>query len=183
MNPQGFRLQPFPGTRPPFPLKITGHITRQGQILSLLYELRGDLAAVALPGPARRPRRRDGLWEETCLEFFLAMENSPRYWEFNLSPAGPWNVYAFQAYRQGMREEPALASLPFLVSRESTSLLVSLEVDLAGFIPAAPVLEAALAAVIKGTDGGLTYWALAHPGPQADFHRREGFLIKLPDNL
>jgi len=82
-----------------------------------------------------------------------------------------------------MREEPALASLPFLVSRESTSLLVSLEVDLAGFIPAAPVLEAALAAVIMAEDGALTYWALAHPGPQADFHRREGFLIKLPDNL
>ena len=65
--------------------------------------------------PADMPARRDRLWEETCFEFFLAVKNSPRYWEFNLSPAGHWNVYRFADYRQGMQEEPAFASLPFSV--------------------------------------------------------------------
>ena len=36
-----------------------------------------------------------------------------------------------------------------------------------------------IAAVIKLAGGGLTYWALTHPGPQADFHRRDSFLVEL----
>ena len=179
MTAQSFSLRPFPGSRPSFPLEITGSIARRGHILGLRYELRGDLAAVKLPEPAGFPARREGLWQETCLEFFLALQNSPRYWEINLSPAGHWNVYSFQGYRQGMAEEPALTSLPFTVQRGSASLLLTLEVDLAGLIPAAQTLDVAISAVIKDRDGEITYWALTHPGPQADFHRREAFFIKL----
>jgi hypothetical protein len=179
MIPRSFTLQPFPGTRPRFPLGITGSISRQGRTLSLRYELRGSLAAMALPGPAERPLRRQGLWEETCLEFFLAPADSPHYWEFNLSPAGDWNVYAFESYRQGMQEELAVAELPCTVARVSASVVLSLKVNLAGLLPAGENLEAAISAVVKGRDGGITYWALAHPGPQPDFHRRGAFLIKL----
>ena len=54
------------------------------------------------------PRRRDRLWEETCLELFLGEEGSERYWEFNLSPAGHWNVYRFEFYvsDKGSLSEP-----------------------------------------------------------------------------
>jgi hypothetical protein len=179
MIPWSFTLQPFPGTRPRAPLEITGSISRQGRTLGLRYELRGHLAAVVLPEPAVRPLRRQGLWEETCLEFFLAPRHSRRYWEFNLSPAGPWNVFTFQGYRQGMQEEPALAALPFTVERAPDSLLLILKVDLAGLIPAHQALDAAISAVIKGQDDDTTYWALTHPGPQPDFHRREAFIIEL----
>ncbi len=176
---QGFSLQPFPGTRPCFPLEITGSVTRQDSILAWRYEVRGDLMAVVLPEPAESPARRDRLWEETCLEFFLAPADAPRYWEFNLSPAGHWNVYRFESYRQGMAEEAALASLPFTIERTSASLLLTLEVDVAGLIPAPLSIEVAISAVIKDREGETTYWALTHPGPQPDFHRREAFLIKL----
>ena len=179
MTPRSFTLKPFPGEAPRFPLEITGAIARRAHILALRYELRGDLAAVALPGSPDRPARRDGLWQETCFEFFLATRNSPQYWEFNLSPAGHWNVYAFQAYRRGMHEEPALAALPFTVLREAASLLLTLKVDVAGLIPPDQRLNIAIAAVIKSQDGALTYWALTHPGPQADFHRRDAFIIGL----
>jgi hypothetical protein len=40
-------------------------------------------------------------------------------------------------------------------------------------------LQVGIAAVIRLAGGGLTYWALTHPGPQADFHRRDGFLVEL----
>jgi len=36
-----------------------------------------------------------------------------------------------------------------------------------------------VAAVVKLRDGRVTYWALSHPGPRPDFHRRDSFLIKL----
>jgi hypothetical protein len=179
MTSRSFTLQPFPGTAPPFPLEIAGAMARRGHTLTVRYELRGELAAVALPQAAASPVRRHGLWEETCLEFFLAPADSPRYWEFNLSPAGDWNVYAFESYRQGMRQELAVAELPCTVARASASVVLSLKVNLAGFLPAGENLEAAISAVVKGRGGGITHWALAHPGPQPDFHRRGAFLIKL----
>ena len=38
---------------------------------------------------------------------------------------------------------------------------------------------AGIAAVIKLAGGELTYWALTHPGPAADFHRRDSFVVEL----
>ncbi len=110
---------------------------------------------------------------------FLGARGSDWYWEFNLSPAGYWNVYRFAGYRQGMAEEVAFASLPFSVERGPESLILAVEVRLAGIVRADQGLDVGIAAVVKGRDGALTYWALAHPGPQPDFHRRDGFIIRL----
>jgi hypothetical protein len=137
------------------------------------------LAELVIPARADLPAREHGLWEETCFEFFLAVKNSPQYWEFNLSPAGHWNIYCFQAYRQGRQEETAFRSLPFSVQSRPDSLLLVLELDLDRIVPADQALEVAIAAVSKLLDGQATYWALTHPGPQADFHRRDSFIIEL----
>ena len=117
MNGRSFSLQPFSPIGPPLNFKITGHIARRPRQLAIRYDLRGDLAELMIPAPADMPARRHGLWEETCFEFFLGVKDSPRYWEFNLSPAGHWNVYRFAGYRQGMAEETALTSLPLSVRR------------------------------------------------------------------
>ncbi|MFZ2088101.1 MAG: hypothetical protein WAU47_05965, partial [Desulfobaccales bacterium] len=92
---------------------------------------------------------------------------------------GHWNVYRFAAYRQGMAEEAAFAVLPFTSRREPGFFRLEVSLDLAGLIPADAALDAAIAAVIKDRDGRVSYWALAHPGQQADFHRREAFIIEL----
>jgi hypothetical protein len=34
-------------------------------------------------------------------------------------------------------------------------------------------------AVVELRDGEIHYWALAHPGEQADFHWREGFGLRV----
>ena len=174
-----FRLYPFPGTAPRFPLEITGTVTRRGRTLVLHYEIRGDLEALSLPGPAANPGRLDGLWHETCLEFFLAPPDSPRYWEFNLSPAGHWNVYHFRDYRQGMTEDEAFTALPFSIEKEQTLWHLTVEIDLARIIPAGQALDAAVTAVIRDRHLETTYWALTHPAIQPDFHRREAFIIDL----
>ena len=180
MNSQRFSLEPFPPACPLPSLKITGHLARCAGTLSISYELQGNLAEVAIYTIAEAPARKHGLWEETCFEFFLAVKDAPGYWEFNLSPGGHWNVYGFQAYRQGMREETAFTSLPFRVQRRPDSLLLSLEVDVESIVRADQTLEAGITAVIKLRDGGgATYWALTHPGSIPDFHRRDGFIIEL----
>ena len=179
MNGRSFSLKPFSPISPPLNFKITGHIARRPRQLAIRYDLHGPLTELVIPGPADMPARRHGLWEETCFEFFLRVKDSPRYWEFNLSPAGHWNVYRFAGYRQGMAEEIAFTSLPLSVRRRSDSLRLDLELDVGAIVSADQPLEVGIAAVIRLAGNGVTYWALIHPGPQADFHRRDSFLVEL----
>lgn len=160
-------------------LKITGNIVRHSNTLTLGYQLLGPIAALVLPAPAVHPGRQNELWEETCFEFFLGVKNSERYWEFNLSPAGHWNIYRFEAYRQGMQAEMAFTSLPIRIQNQSDSLSLALELDLDKIVQADQILEVAISTVIQHPGGKGSYWALTHPGPQADFHRRDSFMIEL----
>jgi hypothetical protein len=178
MKLQGFSLRPFPSACRLPKVKIIGTIGRRDGVLSLEYELLGFTETIAVPAPAVLPARRDGLWEETCFELFLGIEKSDRYWEFNFSPAGHWNVYSFEDYRQGMREEPAFASLPFSVKIRPGALNLSVELDLGKIIPQGQALNVGISAVLRSAEGEYTYWALTHPCPQPDFHRRDSFLIE-----
>jgi hypothetical protein len=179
MSGRSFSLQPFSPISPPLTIKITGHIAWLPRQLAVSYDLRGDLAELVIPAPAAMPVRRQGLWEETCFEFFLGVKDSPRYWEFNLSPAGHWNVYRFDGYRRGMAEEAGLTSIPLSIRRRPKLLQLDLALDVERIMAAGQPLEVGIAAVIKLSGGGPTYWALTHPGPEADFHRRDSFVMAL----
>lgn len=50
------------------------------------------------------PRRADGLWQATCFELFVLDPRSGAYLEYNMSPSGCWAAYAFDGYREAMRE-------------------------------------------------------------------------------
>ena len=179
MNDQRFSLEPFPSARPLPSVTMVGTIARQANALAIRYTLLGRLREVVIPEPAAVPDRQDGLWKDTCFEFFLAVRGSPPYWEFNLSPAGHWNVYRFAGYREEMEEEPAFTALAFTVQSQRGALSLALELDLDKIVPADQALEVAISAVLKHKDGSMTYWALAHCGPQPDFHRRDSFIIAL----
>lgn len=183
-----FRLTPFAAT--PETLNITGTLAiAKGEIV-LTYLLEGDLTDLHLPRPSTCPERRDLLWQTTCLELFVAQAGGDDYWEFNLSPTGDWNVYHLERYRQGLTPEPAYTHLPFQVQRDALQMTLTLRCPLPPALaerPAKPPvqpggtgLEVGITAVVQATDGTLSYWALNHPGPEADFHHRGGFRIKLP---
>ncbi|MEH2027742.1 DOMON-like domain-containing protein [Nostoc sp.] len=179
MNDQTFSLQPFASTKSLLNLKIAGNIARNANQLSICYTLGGDLKEIAITPPSNAPSRKYELWEDTCFEFFLGINNSQRYWEFNLSPAGHWNVYHFDGYRQGMQEETAFEKLPFSVQNQPDGLTLLLDVDLGKIISAEQAIEVGITTVIKYRDGKVTYWALTHRGAEADFHLRDSFIVKL----
>jgi len=179
MNEESFSLVPCPSARLRPSVTIEGTIARHGNALAIGYTLVGRLREVVIPEPAAVPGRQDGLWKDTCFEFFLAVRGSPPYWEFNLSPAGHWNAYRFASYREGMVEEPAFTALAFTVQRQRGALALALELDLSKIVPADQALEVAISAVLKHEDGSVTYWALTQCGPQPDFHRRDSFIIAL----
>ena len=179
MNDQSFSLAPFPSTRPLPPVTIDGTIDRRANALAIRYTLLGRLREVVIPEPAAVPLRKNRLWNETCFELFLAVRGVPDYWEFNLSPAGHWNVYRFTSYREGMVEEPAFAVLPLAAESQRQALTLALELDLGKIVPADLTLEVAISAVLRHVDDSITYWALTHRGSQPDFHRRDSFIIAL----
>jgi hypothetical protein len=179
MNHHNFVLQPFAQVIPMASFSITGTISRGRTLLTITYILAGPLPELIIAPPAATPARQWDLWETTCFEFFLAIRDAIGYWEFNLSPAGHWNVFRLAGYRQGLAEEPAIRSLPFTSHQQTEKLTLSLDVDLSDIIPGDRPLKAAISTVLHHQGGRLSYWALTHPGPEPDFHSPQGFVLKL----
>lgn len=179
MNSHIFSLKPFGGDDSPQNFNITGNITRQDHQLAINYLLGGNLTEIAIATPSDTPVRKYNLWEDTCFEFFLAIKNSPQYWEFNLSPAGHWNAFHLDGYRQGLQEESVFTKLPFSVQHQSDSLIVALNIDLDKIVPADQTIKVAITTVIKYINGEVNYWALTHLGAEPDFHLRDSFVLEL----
>lgn len=150
--------------------------------LALAYSLQGDLDRLAIPA-ARPPAPVEGLWQHTCFEAFIGAAGSRAYREFNFSPSGQWAAFAFSGYRQ--REEavlPALAVPGIVVRRLPGRLELDAILDraLLPALAAGEPVEIGLSAVIEAADGCRSYWALAHPAAQPDFHHRLAFTLTLP---
>ena len=190
-------LAPFGGLPHPPDLTVSGQASRQAGHqahrqdgrqagrLELVWRLTGDLDALVLPEPSQSRRRCDGLWQTTCLEAFWGFAGQDAYWELNLAPSGDWNLYRLSHYR-GPLEPVALAAAPALqLRRTAGELEVAVELDLGevagGDEPgvAGLPLEVSLTAVIEQVGQGVSYWALAHTGVEPDFHRRDGFGLRL----
>lgn len=179
MKGQSYSLKPFPADTPMPHINIIVTLKRETGLLAIRFELQSALSGISIPPHADIPLRKKNLWEETCFEFFLKPEGSAQYWEFNLSPSGDWNVYRFESYRQDMQEEKAFTSLPFSVDAGTNSLHLSLELDMGKIISKDQYLKAAVSAVIKTTQGNITYWAPAHHGTKPDFHHKDCFVVEL----
>ena len=164
---------------PPASLALTGSVRRDGDRLSLHYRLEDPEDLVLVPPASAAPRRCDDLWTSTCFESLMAEPYAEPYWEVNLSPSGDWNLYRLSAYRDGLAPEPAISALPFAVEREGGGLNLRVDLDLGDLPLAGRPLELAVTAVVELRDGVILYWALAHPGEQADFHWREGFRMRV----
>lgn len=184
--PQSFRLVPFDPTTAPAGVQLHGALQRTDGRLHLRYHLADPSGAIRIPPATPAPARRDGLWNRTCLELFLAVPGAAAYWEFNLSPCGDWNVYRLSGYRQGLAPEPAVAALPVAVARRDDGLELELSFPLAPLVAAEQPLQVAVTAVLEqhapaggSGEGPLSFWALGHPGPEADFHERAGFLLRI----
>jgi len=172
-----FTLQPF-SSLDNHPWRLEGRVERNGSRFLLKTALRGDLESLVIPSPAPQPQRRDNLWETTCFECFLAPLDGAEYWELNLSPSGHWQSYHFADYRQG--RDLALGLDPvFQIHREARSLTLTLALDLATVMPSDAPLAVHVPSVLESKEGVLSYWAPAHPRPEADFHCREGFVLRV----
>ena len=169
-------LQPFAPQPALEGLQVEGEASVEEGLLRLRYRLLGPIEGLVIPGAAHQPRRLDDLWRSTCLEAFLAGKGCRHYWELNLSPSGDWNLYRFEDYRQGGRQEPGIDALRWSRRQRPGQLELEVELKLEPLVPAPEPLELSLTAVLDHPRSGCSYWALRHTGSDADFHRRDSFL-------
>ncbi len=134
--------------------------------------------------PKASPQRCDELWRHTCFELFV-MRPDGSYCEFNFSPSTEWAAYRFECYRDAIADLP-MDEAPHIETDTGAGLFVlDARVTLSGWISEemAAHCRIALASVIEASDGRLEYWALTHPGERPDFHHRDSFIARLPDNV
>ena len=141
------------------------------------YHVEILLDALILPHEAE-PLCTDGLWKTTCFEAFIQRPQRKYYIEFNASPSGQWAAYRFDDYRVGMAELPLEAAPEIGLDASESHFALEVTYDLPPELAGQP-LEFGLSAVIEESDGTKSYWALAHPLGQPDFHHGDCFALQL----
>jgi hypothetical protein len=164
-------LTPHPDTPSTFIDRIEVDVERREEFVWLRYAAYGDVGRVLWP-EAVEPGRADDLWRHTCFEVFAPADDG--YREFNLSPSGAWASYRFDGYRSGMTTASERAET---LDLEATESWITLE----ALVEAPPeAVRIGLCAVIEDMEGGISYWALAHPPGKPDFHHPDSFAMTLP---
>ena len=150
-------------------------VERRGTALCFTYALGGDVERIRIPPQASR-RRMEDLWRRTCFEAFLRAPGEEAYLEFNFSPSGDWAAYRFDGYRAG-RTELDIPE-PWVGGYHERDLHVSF-VSLQG-LPSNRFWRMGLSAVVEDLQGRVSYWALAHPPGDPDFHHPDCFALEFP---
>lgn len=180
LSPLPLILRPFPGRPAPQGVELSAEAQRlENGRLRLSWRLVGRIEALLLPAPSEQAQRRDGLWQHSCFEAFLGPVGAAAYWEFNLSPSGDWNVYGFDAYRQGQRPETEPTNRMLTRTSGPSLRQLSWELPMPAQLAAAGPLDLAVTAVLEEPQQGCSYWALSHAGSEPDFHRRDSFVQRL----
>jgi hypothetical protein len=131
--------------------------------------------SLSLP-PRQSPERADELWKSTCFELFARSKGSQAYLEFNFSPSFQWAAYAFTGYRAGRCDLPTQDPEICISPAEDWFFLAVEALPDLGPEP----LQFGMSAIIEEIDGTKSYWALAHPPGQPDFHHPDCFILELP---
>jgi hypothetical protein len=138
-----------------------------------------DRLALAWDAPAVRT---DGLWRTTCLETFLRAGDGTSYLEFNFAVSGAWVAYQFARHRSGRSDLAVPADLGIVAAPMEHHLTLNAMIpgEALAALPKSAVWQAGLSAIIEDDAGRHSYWALAHPPGEPDFHHADCFAHALP---
>ncbi|MFO0509478.1 MAG: DOMON-like domain-containing protein [Gammaproteobacteria bacterium] len=187
--PGSFALRPHPTSWTPPGWEVNVATRWSAGALLVEYTLAVPAGRLMLPRRSAVPAARDFLWKRTCGELFVGVRGEPGYIEFNFSPSGDWASYAFDGYRENSRPRPWQGPTPEVrvMPGEGVTRLVALVPQQAFLCQQRdgrmPRLEAAFTLVLEADRGDLSFWSLAHPRAQPEFHDRAGFVadFTVPD--
>ena len=156
--------------------RIIGAVRRDGTRLSISFKPSGAMGDVLWP-VALPEGFSDGLWQHTCFEGFVGPVDDTGYVELNMATSGRWAAYRFDGYRAGLRRAKARPRRRLLWYPESRIFMAMF--DMPDLNPDAE-WRVGVSAVVEATDRTKSYWALAHPPGNPDFHNADCFTIRLP---
>ena len=164
-------------------ISITGSVSLFSGELHIQYSLhqdpQGNNSPVLWPSAKQTVSRRDGIWQSTCMELFISTPSMQCYWEYNFCPSGNWNVYQLSDYRSNLQAEPNCRQPSISQTTQSGGDELAVITQLPPALIDQQELILAITAVLEQRNGQLSYWALHHGGGEADFHRRDGFQLRL----
>lgn len=144
--------------------------------IRLTYRVSGKTSALEIPAWST-PDRTDNLWKTTCFEIFIGHFEGEDYLEYNFAPSGQWAAYRFASYRVDMVDlETNAPDIIFTQSAEALTLTATL------LLPDAwreLSLRVGISAVMATKSGDVSYWAVAHPAGNPDFHHKDCFAVQL----
>jgi hypothetical protein len=150
---------------------------RRADSMLLTYRIPGDTSALLFP-PRRPSEFADNLWEHTCFEAFVRPQGHHDYLEFNFSPSTLWAAYHLDGYREGLKRA-AVGVRKIVATNPPYRFELSVRFDLPPeWAPLTWQLN--LSAILEEKDGSKSYWALAHPPGDPDFHHPDCFVLDLP---
>ena len=180
MNSQPFTLIPFDEkTSQDLPISITGTIALHNKQINARYRINGNIQKIHFPDVAQQPTRKNGLWNATCCELFVGISGEPNYWEYNLSPSHDWAVFSFTGYRQNKTDDLSISKLDITTKIDKNNEFELKTILALPEMLMSHTLDIGVSSVVQDKSGNIHYYALTHPGKQADFHDRNGFNIKL----
>ena len=176
-----FTLQPHPATPPagpPFKVWATvDHIASLGAVATTnIWFGVGAPAERFVIREMSEPWRGEELWRTTCFEAFLRPVGAETYREWNFAPAGNWAAYDFSGRREGMTR--AEVGSPPYIRMEDNFTWWTVGATIAA--DAGQQWQLGLSAILEEKDGPKSYWALAHPPGEPDFHHPDCFAAQLP---
>ena len=170
-------LVPHPNHPPRAVTQVEARVTGQdANWLRVRWRVEGSQQLV-VPAFAGKGRA-DELWQTTCFELFLKPLGGEAYCELNLSPSERWNAYDFDGYRERMRERPFPHEPECTMRQGSTFAIFDAAIPIGGLTQADCAMG--MCAVIDEQGGVKSYWALAHPDGEPDFHAPACFAMALP---
>ena len=159
--------------------RVTAGVTHSPEGgLRLKYVLTGNLDALLIP-TRTASTQASGLWQHTCFEAFIAGQGSSEYCEFNFSPSTQWAAYGFSRYRQGMAPLACDPQTPVSVEISGDQLQLEATITCMALeaLGGSGKIRMSLAAIVEERTGRLSYWAIAHPSSDPDFHHPDSFVL------
>ncbi len=148
-------------------------------VLRLHYDLTGAISELSIPD-VLTATAADGLWQHTCFEAFVGLNNKPGYIEYNFSPSTQCACYVFSDYRVNS-PDVHVKTPQISVIKTNEQLQLTAQITLPTCFADKP-LQIGVSAVIEAATGSLSYWALHHPAERPDFHDRASLILTLNPN-
>lgn len=166
-----FKLIPFETQKD---VSIIATLKKRGSKLYLRYQINDPKKQVVIKNHPKLTRI-DGLWNDTCFEFFIRQPSTGHYLEFHFAPkSGAWNVLHFETYRKRSVQEFPWKEIRPLANQSGFSLDLKLVEKILGPGP----LQFGITSVVVTKDK-TNYFALIHGDKVANFHYPPSFIETL----